>query len=58
MTKIIMTESTKSAVIDALHVDIDTISDEALVDMLRNNPNFNISFKEAGQIKIKRVLKG
>ena len=58
MVKVIMTESTKFAVKEALNIDIESLSDEAIIEAVRNNPNFALSFKEAGQVKIKRVLKG
>lgn len=57
-TKIIMTESTKNAINSKLHVDVDQLSDEAIIDMLRNDANFVICFKEGGKISVKRVLKG
>lgn len=56
--KIIMTESTKKAVETSLNMNIDSMSDEAIIEAVRNNPNFAISFKEGGEVKIKRVLKG
>lgn len=58
MTKITMTESTRKAVEELLKIDTTTLSDEAIVEAIRNNNNFAIVFKEGGEIKIKRVLKG
>ena len=56
--KVTMTESTKKAVEEILKISVDNLSDEAIVEAVRNDPNFAVVFKEGGQIKIKRVLKG
>ncbi len=58
MKRITMTESTKRAVEHALNANLDDLTDEVILEAIRNNPSFAVTFKEAGQIKIKRVLKG
>lgn len=56
--KLVMKESTKQEIMNTLNIDFDKASNEEILEKVRNNPHFSVSFKENGEVRIKRVLKG
>ena len=56
--RIIMTESTKASVKQALGLDIEALTEEELLQKLRASKQFVVTLKENGTYKVKQVLKG
>jgi len=56
--RIIMTESTKTSVKKELGVDLEALSEQELLQLLRASKKFVVTLKENGTYKVKQVLKG
>lgn len=56
--RFLITESTEKLVKEIITEDLDTLSDQEIIDKLKDCKKFIVRLTESGQIEIKQVLLG